>query len=91
MLDLYLSSATPVAECDFSVRSYNILMRAGIDTVGKLSALSVNELLKVRNMTQRSAAEILGWLTQSVVYVATEPEAVTDEPAPFVLVLVRVE
>lgn len=45
---------------DLSVRSYNVCVRAGIDTVGKLYdlLLDVNQVMRVRNMGQRSAREL---------------------------------
>ncbi len=49
----------PVSVLELSNRSYNVLMRNGIDTVGKLFALSEDELRKFRNLGEKSTSEIL--------------------------------
>ena len=43
---------------DLSVRTFNILKRAGIDTVEELAALSDTELQNIRNLGRRSYDEI---------------------------------
>lgn len=91
MLNLYHSTNTPIAECDFSVRAYTLLMRAGVDTVEKLTELSVRDLMSIRNMGKRVIAEILTWLAQSIVYTEAEQEATKEEPSPFVLILLKKE
>lgn len=42
-----------------SVRSYNVLKRAGYNTLEDVSKLSFDELLQLRNMGRKSAMEIL--------------------------------
>ena len=42
-----------------SVRSYNVLRRAGYNTLEDVSKLSFDELLQLRNMGRKSAMEIL--------------------------------
>lgn len=91
MLNLHLSQNTAIAECDFSVRTYNVLMRAGVDTVGKLCDLPMRELMDVRNMGKHAVLEVLAWLAQSVTYMEAEAEAVDEEPAPFELILLKRE
>jgi hypothetical protein len=49
---------TPIEELDLSVASYNILRRAGIDTVGKVAATTERELLTLRNMGRKNVDEI---------------------------------
>lgn len=49
---------TTVEEMDLSVRSYNCLKRAGIDTVDQLVEYTEAQLLKVRNLGKKSLAEI---------------------------------
>lgn len=44
---------------DLSVRSYNALKRAGIDTVGQLRGLTVGDLKKFRNMGLKSLKEVV--------------------------------
>ena len=45
-------------ELDLSVRSYNCLKRAGINTVEDLSEKTYEDMLKVRNLGKKSANAI---------------------------------
>ncbi|NLA04565.1 MAG: DNA-directed RNA polymerase subunit alpha, partial [Firmicutes bacterium] len=47
-----------VEDLDLSVRSYNCLKRAGINTVGELVAKTEEELMKVRNLGKKSFEEV---------------------------------
>ncbi len=47
-----------IDELDLSVRAYNCLIRAGIDTVEKLMELSDDDLARIRNLSQRNIDEI---------------------------------
>lgn len=47
-----------IEELDLSVRSYNCLKRAGINTVQELSAKSEEDMMKVRNLGRKSLDEI---------------------------------
>lgn len=49
---------TPVDELDLSVRSYNCLKRANINTVGELIAKTEDEMMKVRNLGRKSMDEV---------------------------------
>lgn len=49
---------TKIEFLDLSVRSYNCLKRAKINTIGQLRELSVGDLLQIRNMGKKSAMEI---------------------------------
>ena len=49
---------TTIDELDFSVRSYNSLKRAGVNTVGDLIAKTENETMRIRNLGQKSFVEI---------------------------------
>lgn len=49
---------TPIDNLDLSVRSYNVLKRANIDTVEDLTKLTCEGLLRLRNMGRKSATEI---------------------------------
>lgn len=49
----------PIEELDLSVRSYNCLKRAGINTVGELCAKSEDEMMKVRNLGRKSLEEVV--------------------------------
>ena len=47
-----------IEELDLSVRSYNCLKRAGINTVGELTNKSEAEMIKVRNLGKKSLEEV---------------------------------
>lgn len=47
-----------IEELDLSVRSYNCLKRAGINTVKGLTDRTVSDMMKVRNLGQKSLEEI---------------------------------
>lgn len=48
----------PIEELDLSVRSFNCLKRAGINTVGELTAKSDEDMMKVRNLGKKSLEEV---------------------------------
>ncbi|MGM8365599.1 DNA-directed RNA polymerase subunit alpha [Virgibacillus sp. W0181] len=47
-----------IEELDLSVRSYNCLKRAGINTVQELAAKSEEDMMKVRNLGRKSLDEV---------------------------------
>ena len=47
-----------IEELDLSVRSYNCLKRAGINTVKELTDRTVSDMMQVRNLGQKSLEEI---------------------------------
>ena len=49
----------PIEEMELSVRSYNCLKRAGIDTIGDLAKKTKGEMMKVRNMGAKSMEEVI--------------------------------
>ncbi|MFB5192229.1 DNA-directed RNA polymerase subunit alpha [Alicyclobacillus fastidiosus] len=49
----------PIEELDLSVRSYNCLKRAGINTVSELCSRSEEEMMKVRNLGRKSLEEVV--------------------------------
>ncbi len=53
-----------IEELDLSVRSYNCLKRAGINTVEDLTNKSEDEMMKVRNLGRKSLDEVLGKLEE---------------------------
>ena len=53
-----------IEDLDLSVRSYNCLKRAGIHTVGDLIERSEAEMLKVRNLGQKSLDEVIRKLAE---------------------------
>jgi DNA-directed RNA polymerase subunit alpha len=48
-----------IEELDFSVRSYNCLKRAGINTVEDLTNRTEEDMMKVRNLGRKSLEEVL--------------------------------
>lgn len=52
-----------IEELDLSVRSFNCLKRAGINTVEDLINKSEEEMMKVRNLGRKSLEEVLGKLS----------------------------
>ncbi|GAA0177900.1 DNA-directed RNA polymerase subunit alpha [Clostridium sediminicola] len=47
-----------IEELDLSVRSYNCLKRAGINTVQELTERSMDDMMKVRNLGRKSLEEV---------------------------------
>ena len=58
-----ISSDAPIDDLDLSVRAWNCLKRAGIDTVGQLVQRDFESLLRVRNLGKKCAEEIKDKLT----------------------------
>ena len=48
-----------IEDLDLSVRSYNCLKRANINTVGELTQKSEEEMMKVRNLGRKSLKEVV--------------------------------
>ena len=48
-----------IEDLDLSVRSYNCLKRANINTVGELTQKTVEEMMKVRNLGRKSLKEVI--------------------------------
>ncbi len=48
-----------IEELDLSVRSFNCLKRAGIDTVGDLVSRTEEDMIKVRNLGRKSLEEVI--------------------------------
>ncbi|NLY19734.1 MAG: DNA-directed RNA polymerase subunit alpha [Tissierellia bacterium] len=53
-----------VEELDLSVRSYNCLKRAGINTVDELTQRTEDEMMKVRNLGKKSLTEVRNKLSE---------------------------
>lgn len=56
--------AMPIEELDLSVRPYNCLKRAGINTVGDLMQRTEEEIVSVKNFGRKSLDEVKEKLTQ---------------------------
>ena len=50
---------TPIEEIEFSVRAYNCLKRAGINTVQDLISKKEIEVTKIRNLGKKSLKEVI--------------------------------
>ena len=50
---------TSIDDLDFSVRAYNCLKRAGVNTLGDLTSKSELEMMKIRNLGKKSLKEVL--------------------------------
>ena len=50
---------TPIEEIEFSVRAYNCLKRAGVNTVQDLINKREIEVTKIRNLGKKSLKEVL--------------------------------
>lgn len=48
-----------IEDLDFSVRTYNCLKRANINTVADLLAKTEEDMMKVRNMGKKSLEEVV--------------------------------
>jgi len=59
----FITSNIPIEACDFSVRTYNCLKRAGIDTVKDLIIFKFeNRISNIRNLGRNSYTEIENYL-----------------------------
>ena len=71
------AASTPIEELDLSVRAYNCLKRAGINTVDQLRSMTEEELLSVRNLGRKCVNEI----HEKLSLLKTKPVSET-QPAP---------
>ncbi|MDO4744537.1 MAG: DNA-directed RNA polymerase subunit alpha C-terminal domain-containing protein, partial [Clostridia bacterium] len=65
---------TTIEELDLSVRSYNCLKRAGINTVQDLTNRSENDMMKVRNLGRKSLEEVVAKLDSMGLCLATNED-----------------
>ncbi len=63
-----------IEELDLSVRSYNCLKRAGINTVEDLASKTEEEMMKVRNLGRKSLEEVLNKLAELGLSLSTSEE-----------------
>ena len=61
-----------IEELDFSVRSYNCLKRAGINTVDELIGKTEEEMMKVRNLGKKSLEEVQNKLAEMDLYLRSD-------------------
>lgn len=63
-----------IEELDLSVRSYNCLKRAGINTVEDLTNKSEEDMMKVRNLGRKSLEEVINKLNGLGLYLKREED-----------------
>jgi hypothetical protein len=69
-----------IDDLDFTVRTYNCLKRAGIDTVDQLCELTEDDVIKIRNISQKCLDEIKLKLSEICKELKPNiPETVNDE------------
>ena len=61
-----------IEELELSVRAYNCLKRANINSLGELLSLSYNELMNIKNFGKKSADEVLERLHKMGMHLADE-------------------
>lgn len=61
-----------IEELELSVRAYNCLKRANINSLGQLLSLSYNELMNIKNFGKKSADEVLERLHAMGMHLADE-------------------
>lgn len=63
-----------IEDMDFSVRTYNCLKRAGINTIGDVTVKTEEDMMKVRNLGKKSLEEVLLKLDELGLSLASESE-----------------
>lgn len=63
-----------IEELDLSVRSYNCLKRAGINTVEDLTNKTEEDMIKVRNLGRKSLEEVINKLNNLGLYLKKEED-----------------
>ena len=63
---------TMIEDLDLSVRSYNCLKRAGIQTVDELTQKTEDEMMKVRNLGRKSLEEVINKLAMMGLSLASD-------------------
>ena len=64
-----------IEELDLSVRSFNCLKRANINTVEDLISKTEDEMMKVRNLGRKSLEEVINKLAMMGLSLASEENA----------------
>lgn len=65
---------TVIEDLDFSVRTYNCLKRAAINTIGDLVARTEEDMMKVRNLGKKSLEEVIQKLDEMDLSLAERQE-----------------
>ena len=86
--------AISILEADLSLRTYNALRRAGYSTLEEVANKTRDEIMRVRNLGQRSLVELEGIMHENGLHFADEKEEELpmlsheqlDTPKGFILV-----
>lgn len=68
-----------IEELELSVRAYNCLKRASINSMGELLRKSENDLLNIKNFGKKSSDEVIERLLHFNLNLAPSPELIEDE------------
>lgn len=68
-----------IEELELSVRAYNCLKRASINSMAELLKKSENDLLNIKNFGKKSSDEVIERLQHFGLYLAPSPELVEEE------------
>lgn len=79
------AGGTPLDGLDLNIRTYNVLRRAGVDTVEELRALTDDDLMRVRNMSAKCIQDIKAALGEPSVekpeeFLATSQKTGEEKP-----------
>lgn len=79
---------TPIEALGLSIRSYNCLKRAGINTLGQILAMNEDDYRQVKNLGNKSTKEILEKVEPYVAKIAgenVEKVLITHDDNPYIL------
>ena len=57
-MDINEFGKTPLEDIDWTVRTYNCLKRAGIDTIEQLVERKLEDVIKIRNLGRKKVEEV---------------------------------
>ena len=66
-----------IDDLELSVRSFNCLKRAGINTIGDLDGFTVERFMKIRNLWRKSMEEVIARLKEYGIEIKSENENIT--------------
>lgn len=54
-----VNKSKPLDELELSVKTYNCLIRAGVNTIDDLTRMTASDMMRVRNLGRRSLEEVI--------------------------------
>lgn len=54
-----VNKSKPLDELELSVKTYNCLIRAGVNTIDDLTRMTASDVMRVRNLGRRSLEEVI--------------------------------